>query len=195
MIETVEKKPRRRRLALSLRMMMLLVVVVGVLLAWKINRARAQRHAIKVIEGVGGEVLLDYQYCDQKFTLDRKPQEPGSLRELVGDDYSHDVTSVRLFCRTPDATPLKRLMAFPNLERLYLIGGNASNEQLVYIKGLSRLRALDLTGTRVTDRGMACLCDLRELRELNISDRPVTDAGLRYITNLTKLRSVTLSNT
>ena len=95
--------PRRRRsrLALSLRATMLLVLLLAVPMAWKVNRARAQRRAVAEILRVGGKVYYDYQYSGDvrqysgaDFNLRGKPSGPAWLRSRLGDEYFGEVTDV-----------------------------------------------------------------------------------------------------
>jgi hypothetical protein len=46
------------------------------------------------------------------------------------------------------------------------------------LKGLARLRWLDLERTRVTDAGLECLKGLTQLRRLDLWDTQVTEAGV-----------------
>ncbi|MGZ6099486.1 MAG: hypothetical protein ACXWLL_13905, partial [Myxococcaceae bacterium] len=53
--------------------------------------------------------------------------------------------------------------------------------------GLSSLQTLLLGGTKVTDEGLVHLRSLKRLRKLSIFDTSVTDAGIRHIAELPAL--------
>jgi hypothetical protein len=50
---------------------------------------------------------------------------------------------------------------------------------LVHLKGLRRLRELNLDDTKITDAGLAHLKELTKLRCLSICGTEVSDAGVR----------------
>ena len=66
---------------------------------------------------------------------------------------------------------------------------------LVHLRGLARMRALDLGGAEVADAGMAELADLKELEWLNLSFTHVGDAGLERLAGLVNLKSLWLQGT
>jgi hypothetical protein len=54
------RAPVRRRLRWSLRLSLVVVAVIAIALAWKVNRARAQRQVLAIIRKKGGHVAYDY---------------------------------------------------------------------------------------------------------------------------------------
>jgi len=122
-------KPRRRWFQYSLRTLFVLVTVLCVWLAVTANRARKQRAAVGVIEGLGGRVYYDYEESDPvRWMLIpagaiKKPQPPGPvwLRELIGEEYFVSVTQV-YFSHNTQITDagLEHLRGLTNLRQLLL---------------------------------------------------------------------------
>jgi len=63
------------------------------------------------------------------------------------------------------------------------------------IRGLVRLRDLNLAGTRITDAGLVHLAGLADLRLLDLCDTEVSDAGLGSLRGLKRLGYVGLRGT
>ena len=66
---------------------------------------------------------------------------------------------------------------------------------LVHLKGLTKLKGLDLDDTRVTDAGLVHLKGMTELTWLGLSETQITDAGLAHLTELTSLQELGLGLT
>jgi hypothetical protein len=97
-------EPRRRYLTFSLRTLFILLTLFAVWTATIVNRAREQREAVKAIEALGGAVVYDWQGPPGSRLGKTGPPAPAWLRQLVGDDYFQQATSVnfaRLFADTP----------------------------------------------------------------------------------------------
>lgn len=71
----------------------------------------------------------------------------------------------------------------------------ATGAGLNHVRGLPRLRELDLGGTHVTDAGLEHLKGLRQLQWLAPRGTEVTDAGLEHLKGLRQLRTLDLSFT
>ncbi len=79
------------------------------------------------------------------------------------------------------------------LESLYLSGTQVGDAGLEQIRGLKKLKVLEIVRTRVSDAGLAHLQALTELQHLNLADTHVDDAGLVQLGRLKKLQSLSLS--
>ena len=64
-------------------------------------------------------------------------------------------------------------------------GTDAELEQL---RGLDKLRWLDVSRTNITDEGLAKIRDLKQLQALKLQQTRVTDAGLANLSGLTAHR-------
>lgn len=73
--------------------------------------------------------------------------------------------------------------------------GGVTDAGLVYLKGMSGLRSLDISSTDVTDAGLLSLKDLTGLRYLNIGYTKVTNGGLANLKNLIRLQVLSLTQT
>jgi CxxC motif-containing protein (DUF1111 family) len=76
--------------------------------------------------------------------------------------------------------------------QLNLTGKLVSDTDLVHLKGLAQLHALELSQTQVTDAGLARLKGLTKLRQLDLGINVLTDAGLAHLTGLSQLRALNL---
>jgi tetratricopeptide (TPR) repeat protein len=94
-----------------------------------------------------------------------------------------------------DDAGLAHLAALGGLERLVLIGAKVHGPGLGQLRGLSRLRELNLACTPLDDAGLAELPALPALQSLVLSHTKVGDAGLVHLRALTGLRRLDLAGT
>ena len=102
------------------------------------------------------------------------PIDLGPRERLVGGEVHLTLTGwdrgdYSVLTRKPDAVILQ--MANPDV----------TDATLSYVKGMSRLRELDLNGTKITDLGLSALQGLPALETLRLRDTGVTDAGFRDV--------------
>jgi hypothetical protein len=171
-------KPRRR-LSITLRAFLMVVLVVGLVLGWKVNRARRQRIAVDAIRAEFGSVSYDWELSPAPRT---GPKVPAWLRRLAGDDMFQRADF--MWANGGGATP--HLKDLPGLRRL-VIHGPLTDRQLEDIGKVSSLQSLELWDSDMTDSGLANLAGLRRLTELSFTDdrilppdRPcnISDRGL-----------------
>ncbi|MBX3443516.1 MAG: hypothetical protein KF774_14005 [Planctomyces sp.] len=93
------------------------------------------------------------------------------IREVDGETHitltGWDRGDYRAIAQHPDAVVLQ------------MANADVDDSVLEHVRGLARLRELDLDNTRMTDVGLALVADLPELQRLRISNTPTTDAGFR----------------
>ena len=95
MTTATHTKPKRRFLRFSVRTLLLLMLVFGVVLGWKVERARKQREAVAWVLEMGGTVFYNYQLDDdQSYVPDAKPRGPEWLRKRLGSHFFDDVVYV-----------------------------------------------------------------------------------------------------
>jgi WD40 repeat protein/Leucine-rich repeat (LRR) protein len=96
------------------------------------------------------------------------------LDHLVG---LTDLVTLELAFTAVTGKGVAKLKAAP-LQFLYLQGTGLTDEDLVELKGFSRVRLLSLGQTRVTDAGLEHLAGLKNLVELYLNNTAVTDNGV-----------------
>jgi hypothetical protein len=185
---------RRRTLQFNLRTLLLFVVVVSVPLgwfAWQMQKARRQREAVEAIVGMGGLVYYD---CGNETTA-LEPPTPRLLQRFLGDDFFWDVDSVSCIDIDFGNQELVHVKGLSRLRGLSLGGTPITDAGLEHLKGLTKLEALSLSRTHVTDAGMKHLREMTELKGLWLDGTQVTDAGLEHLRELSKLEYLYLSRT
>ena len=190
----------RRRLRLGIGGMMLFILLLGLWLGDRVNRARAQRHAVEAVKADGGWV----HYADEfkmgavnvpagnalwqpgwgTLTPGKGPWAPAWLRRALGDEFLREVAHVSLFVDIG-----KGGMTAPNdLPR-------PVDDVLADLRGQSGIKTLHLGGATVTDKGLASVAELTDLRELAIWwATKISDAGVAHLGRLPRLRMVDISN-
>ncbi len=73
-----------------------------------------------------------------------------------------------------------------------MLPDKVTDEGLVRLKKLQKLRELNLDQTRVTDQGLNALTQLPNLENLDLSSTRTTDAGVAYLKKLPRLRRLVL---
>jgi hypothetical protein len=111
------------------------------------------------------------------FSPQRAPQDLGPREKIVNgepriiltgwdrDDYSLDDYSL--------------LETKPDTVVLLMANANVKDDTLAHLKGMSRLRELDLSDTGVTDAGLTVLADLPRLEELRLARTKISDDGFQ----------------
>jgi hypothetical protein len=190
---TVDTDRPKRRLSITLRAMLELVLVVGLGLGWPIARARQQRISVDAVRALNGVVMYDWQDDIDSTPESLGPKVPKWLRRLFGDDLFQRADFVVLDSGYTDAAALPHLRRMPGLRTVWLTGDLASDDSLVYLRGLDSLEELQLLDHQgLTDRGLARVAGLKSLEVLNI-DPPkagwpaISDEGLRHLEALKRL--------
>jgi hypothetical protein len=193
----------RWRFAISLRALMVIVLVLGGGLRWVMNRRGGRREAVRALKDAGGSVLFDYEFAAEGFDPARKSWAPAGLRQIVGDEFFHEVTRVaRLDLSPPNGTGADRaLAALYRLDRLRSLGltdpprgtaltGFGELKQLtlglsqpggnrpVHLGLLPSLEEARLNGPGVNDSLLPNLAAEPMLRFLALENTRITDAGL-----------------
>jgi hypothetical protein len=70
-----------------------------------------------------------------------------------------------------------------------------TDADLEQLRGLTRLRTLNLSGTAVTDAGMRWVGEMTALQVLQLNETRVGDAGVQQVQRLTELRELSLFHT
>jgi internalin A len=128
--------------------------------------------------------------CLDFITWDKSGFDGRDIEPLEGMKNLRDLTLVG---RHMSLDAMKHIGRLGSLEDLCFTCGRegmpVTDDGLVYLRGLKRLRALELSGTRVTDKGMKYLMPLKELRDLGLLYTPVRQSDVReLVRSLPKLR-------
>jgi beta-lactamase regulating signal transducer with metallopeptidase domain/5-hydroxyisourate hydrolase-like protein (transthyretin family) len=165
----------------------------------------AERQAAALVRQLGGwyEVNSDNHVVEVNMVYH---QTPGGQR------YDND--------RTDTDEALRAVSAFPRLKRLFLRGGQATDDGLLrltklsdlkifmvwdalkitdagveHLSGLTTLERLYLQGASLTDKGVAALKNMKAMRSLDLNGPGITDASVEYLLGMTKLQHLNVSNT
>ncbi len=183
--KTDPSKRKRRWFQFSLRTLMVFTLICAIACAWlgsKIERKRRERESVKLIEEMGGSAYYDYQVVEDSlapsWSPDAPPSGPAWLRWLLGDDFFAEVNGVVLNHSEPSGNAKRlHLEELTQLEYLFLdeLGSDAL---LADLKGLTRLKHLELCGATITDAGLQHLRALTKLEWLDVRDTKVTDVAV-----------------
>ena len=183
----------RLRFQFSIRSMMLFVTVVAVVCSWfavKMQQARRQREVVEKAVFPNYDYQLD---ADRHRLSGTQPPGPRWLRDLVGVDFLSDL--VALEYKQATDTELVHLKGLTSLRELWLGATQVTDAGLVHLKGLTSLEALGLSNTQVADAGLIHLKGLTSLERLDLENTQVTDAGLVHLKGLPSLERLNLYGT
>ncbi len=169
----------RLRFQFSIRSLLLLTVAVALPCSWlaaRMRQAAGQQRVVQEIEAAGGLVVYDFQ-LDPSGKQNAKAQmpEPAWLRDLLGEDYFHDILALDLRHTGITDETLPRLAGLTCLKHLDLQNTEVSDAGLEHLKGLSRLESLDLRFDDISNRGLKFLEGLPNLRSLALFGTGLTD--------------------
>ena len=169
----------RWRFQFSIRSLLVLTVAVALPFSWlaaRMRQAAGQQRVVQEIEAAGGLVVYDFQ-LDPSGKQNAKAQmpEPAWLRDLLGDDYFHDILALDLRHTGITDEALPRLAGLTCLKHLDLQNTEVSDAGLEHLKGLSRLEGLDLRFDDISDRGLQFLEGLPNLRSLALFGTGLSD--------------------
>jgi hypothetical protein len=145
-----------------------LLIVIAVLCAWlglRVNSARRQHAAVTTIERLGGDAYYDYPI----------------KRDLLGRDGVYPKTP---FPYSAWLRPLIDAVAPPTVVIVRLRDTAATDQDLVVLKSLSRVRELDLSNTSITDEGLIVVGQLPRLKSLSFRGPSIGDHGVEHLKRL-----------
>jgi hypothetical protein len=117
------------------------------------------------------------------------PVDLGPREKLVGNELHLTLTGW-------DRDDYSVLAARPQAVVLQMANPDVTDKTLGYLKGMGRLRELDLNGTQVSDDGLRQLASLSALESLRLKDTKITDEGFqRWLAPRESLRQLDLRGT
>jgi hypothetical protein len=189
---------------LSIRGLMVAVLVLGGLLELHLHRVRLQREAVSAITRAGGSVRYHWEPEGRLVGPPVNPTWWESIMARLGPDHFGRVIWVG-FNGNPIGEPDNHVMAhiarLEDLEELDFspLGAGASHPSvsdagLAYLRGLHRLRRLDLSRTGVCGPGLVHLRGMNQLRRLELLELPLKDKDLIHLRGIASLEVLTLSS-
>lgn len=108
------------------------------------------------------------------------------------------MSTIKVLCLDFDNTQGKateagfaHLRGLNNLEDLRVYGPSATSDaELIQLKGLRRLKRLNIQDAKLTDAGLGHLKGLTSLEDLMINGNLITDAGLAQLRGITSLKGL-----
>ena len=198
---TQPPKPKRRWCRFSLRTLLVVMLVSCFGFAWigsRMKRAQENRdrvaaveEAVAAIEKVASVVEWEYKERRAQTWLEEQFDDPGSPDDPVGVLAVSSVDFGNLNITNADLQHLRRL----NAQSVNLFGSKITDAGLEYLKGMTKLKYLDLNSTQVTDAGLEHLKGLTKLEHLDLGGTRVTGAGLKHLKGLTELQHLYLTST
>jgi hypothetical protein len=168
------------------------VLIIGAGLSWLVRTARIQHDAVASIRKGGGSVYYNWEGPLDYFGTKRRDPGPRWLVDQLGVDYFGHVSFVLCQASNVDSIPIGHL---GEVEFLFLSGSALTDDGLSRLRGLNRLRSLQLDGTKVTDVGLGALERFTCLFYLNLSNTDVGDAGVHRVKHLNALQTLGLRGT
>jgi hypothetical protein len=181
---------------------MVAVLVLGGLLGLHLHRARLQREAVSAITRAGGSVRYHWEPEGRLVGRPVNLTWWESIMARLGPDHFGRVVWVG-FNGSPIGEPDDGVMAhiahLGDLEELDFSPLNESHPSvsdagLAYLRGLPRLRRLDLSRTGVRGPGLAHLRGMNQLMRLELLELPLKDEDLIHLGGIASLEVLTLSS-
>ena len=197
MTDSSSTKTRRRIRwwsAVTRRRLICGTIVLGCLTAWigkPLTRVIHQRYVVAQIQSLGGDVGYNYDFDDEKQTLNEKV-----VWLFFGDQTFAKIDSALLTSDRPMTDDDYALLtSLPNIEHLYLQGHHITDDVMKYAAKLPHLETLGIVTTNVTPNGMAELSIATELDTLMFGMDDVSDDMLDSIAKLTGVSSIGFKDT
>jgi hypothetical protein len=187
----------RRCFRVSLRTLFVLLTICAVWLGILSKNARDQKAAVRRILELGGAVTYDFQQVGLSNGV-RTVEPPGWrwLRRLIGDEYFQEVVAVNLSGKKLSDDNLIAIRGLTKLVELGLANTPISDVGTRHLNRLGRLRYVDLSETRITSEGLRFLSGCHDLATLRlVNARGVDDDGLQHLRGLPRLQSLDLTGT
>jgi Leucine rich repeat/Leucine Rich repeat len=190
-----QKRAKQRPYAWFAAIALLTTVLLGgvpaALLGWTAFVAARQRAVVRAIHRAGGFAAYGWEWQRGQPVPNPRPWAPPWLLRRLGRDFFGDIVYVDLMDRGSDEI-MVAVGHLRGVEELVLTGSEVTDVGLCQIRGLTRLRILELSNTRVSDVGMSYLRDLLNLERLDLRETKVTDRGLGHLQKLTRLEELNL---
>jgi hypothetical protein len=172
----------RRHLRFRTRALIIVVLAIGIWLACVAESVREQRRVKEMILSHDGRLAYEFEPPTvTRYT--RKTFVPFWLRRMIGEDYFHDVTWVRIEGARFGDAELERLKLLDRIESLGIVETAITDAGLRHLRGRTRLNGLFLGGNGIGDAGVDSLdlATMPQLEVLEIRSTLVSDAKIAEI--------------
>lgn len=169
---------------LALGALLAAVVYIGVSIAKRSAKARAQRETVAKIEKLGGMV-----------NERAGAAVPAWLEKLAGEDYFTSPSNIAFESKSRASEALPLVARLGDLRTLDLSGVTLADDDLKHLASLTSLEALFLRDTKIGDPGAAHLAPLINLRRLDLSGTRITDGALAKLGKHSQLERLWLEET
>ncbi len=197
---------KRSLTKINLRVFLVLTAILGSAVGLTLYHERKQREVVAAVREHGGMVVYSWDWdwerdriIDQ--TVDHCPY-PTWLVKACGYDFLGSVAYLSLnhpdFGDRPvmgEKDLLKRVVELKGLSYLDLTGRKQiTDEDLLHLRSLPRLRGLNLSWTSVQGPGLVHLRENTSLTYLDLSELPLSDDDLEHLIPLARIKSLSLGS-
>lgn len=180
----MEMRAKRRWFQFSLRALVVLMLLVSLVLGyWGYARRRSQRQweAVRVLQSESG------QFRSKDDNIVASPTTPG-WQKWLGVDCPQELKAFEM--NRDFQLSFAELEEMPQLEAIYLRRTPTSDEDLVAVAKLPRLRFLSVDSELITDVGVSHIATNTGVRRLSINGRRLTARALCEIARLPHLETL-----
>ncbi len=161
--------------------MLLLVVLAFVpIVLWlgiRLNQAKAQEQAVKVLRSRGHPVIYNWTYDPHEVQRRSHADWRGIGRRILGDDFFDAITYHSSASQELDESDLIYIAKLKDIEILDLSDTPISNSDILLLQPLESLRVLGLRECGISDEAVEALVSFRALRRLDIRETRVSKNG------------------
>jgi hypothetical protein len=127
---------------------------------------------------------------------EKVPVRTAMLRQVLGDESFGNVYGVTFGSKYVTDEGLIPIAKLTRIKRLILNDTRVTDAGLVHLVGLKGLTVLNLENTQVTNTGLEQIADLSKIEYLSLDNTLLTDTGLAHLSiHLKGLESLFLKNT
>jgi Leucine-rich repeat (LRR) protein len=180
---------KNRRFQFRLRTLLVFTAICAIPCAWlgsKIERKRKEREAVAAIRALGGVVVYD-----DDSSGDPEPCAPSWFHFFLGDNFFNEVVVVDFRAASDGDEDLCNLRGLTRLKVLDLTEKTVSSSAIVSLNGLTELEELYLLYTPLKDADFRWL-KLPQLKSFGLSGSDISDRGLEFLRGMTNLERLDL---
>lgn len=170
-----------------------LAILAGATLMWVGTRAVValpEHRAVTKLSREGISLVFDYH---RRQHWNGMPRAARLLRGSFAHEFFFDPVEIDSRANIVTDDDLVQIGRLPKLRAFYVESNNVSDEGLSHLSGLSQVDTLHIRSRRISDAGFAHLVHLKKLRGLGYWGGSLTDIGLAQIGGLHDLQGIFLT--